>query len=119
MASTRNKNTQGNYNLEQVQKTVMRDWFVYPNAASGAAYNTKLPGFGFNHGKIGSSVLSNNSADIESYLFGINSTNLVTPQGPITPQLNSLDSISLFPKPDLIMPIPQVIPKYQRPFSHF
>lgn len=119
MAATRNKNTQCNYNLEQIQKGIMRDWFVYPNSSSGAAYDTKLPGYGFNHGKISSTVLSTNAADIESYLFGINSTNLVNPQAPVVPQLNTLDSVSLFPKPTTIMPIPQVIPKYQRPFSHF
>ena len=116
MAATRNKNTKGNYCLEQRQNTNSESWLLYTNGANGYAYDTKLPGTGLNPGQIPWSKLSKNAADIESFLFGINSTNLVNPQGPLTPELNCLQSSHLFKKQDIIMPVPSAISKNQRPF---
>ena len=118
MASTRNKNTPGNYCLEQRQNVAIESWELYTNGANGYAYDTKLPGNGLNPGQFPWSKLSHNPADIESFLFGINSTNLVKPEGPLTPELICLNSANLYKKPDIIMPVPLVIPKNQRPFQH-
>lgn len=80
MASTRNKNTIGNYNLQQRQYRDMERYELYPNSQYGTAYDTKLLSNGINPGQIPWNQLSENAVQVESFLFGINSTNLVQPQ---------------------------------------
>ena len=116
MASTRNKNTSGNYCLDQRQNTGIETWQLYKNGANGRAYNTKLAGNGLNPGQMPWSTLSHNPADIESFLFGINSTNLVNPAPCFQPELKKLKSANIFNKEPTIMPIPLVIEGNQRPF---
>lgn len=116
MASTRNKNTPGNYCLEQKQNIGIESWQLYKNGANGYAYDTRLPGNGLNPGQLPWYTLSNNPADIESFLLGINSTNLVNPAPPLTPELKCLQTANVFKTKQVIMPVPQAIPKYQRPF---
>jgi len=116
MASTRNKNTRGNYCLDQRQNTGSEAWQLYHNGANGYAYDTRLPGNGLNPGQLPWNTLSHNPADIESFLFGINSTNLVNPAPPLTPELKCLQTANIFKRPDIIMPVPLVVPKNQRPF---
>ena len=116
MASTRNKNTSGNYCLDQRQNTGIETWQLYKNGANGYAYDTKLPGNGLNPGQLPWDTLSHNAVDIETFLFGINSTNLVNPAPPLTPDLKSLQQANVFKSRPIIMPIPQAIPKHQRPF---
>ena len=116
MASTRNKNTPGNYCLDQKQNVGIETWQLYKNGANGDAYDTRLPGNGLNPGQLTFNSLSYNPADIESFLFGINSTNLVNPAGPLTPELKCLKTANVFESKPVIMPIPQAIPKNQRPF---
>ena len=45
-----------------------------------------------------------------------NSTNLVKPAGLLTPELKCLQTANVFESAPVIMPVPQAIPKYQRPF---
>jgi hypothetical protein len=116
MASTRNINTKGNYCLEQKQNSGINDWQLYTNGAGGIAYNTQLPGLGFNVAQIPRNKLSHNPEDIESFLFGINSTNLVNPTPDLTPEFKCLNTIDLFERRPVIMPVPQAISKSQRPF---
>ena len=116
MASTRNKNTPGNYCLDTKQNTQSESWKLYENGANGYAYTTNLAGNGLIQGPMPWNKLSNNAADIESFLFGINSTNLVNPAGPLVPQLKQLSEQDLYKKSNIIMPIPFVVPKEQRPF---
>ena len=115
MASTRNKNTPGNYCLDQRQYSQMMNWSLYEHSSHGQAYDTKLSGNGLNPGQMPWNTLSYNPADIESFLFGINSTNLVNPAAPLTPELKNLSSANLFKMPDTIMPNPLVVEKFQRP----
>ena len=61
-------------------------------------------------------AFSQNSVEIESALFGINSTNLVNPQKPVVPELKYLPSVSYFEKLPNFMPEPLVVEKNQRPF---
>jgi hypothetical protein len=61
-------------------------------------------------------TLSHNPADIESFLWGINSTNLVNPAPPLTPELKCLNTANVFKSKAVIMPVPQAISKYQRPY---
>ena len=116
MASTRNKNTPGNYCLDQRQNLGIETWQLYKNGANGYAYDTRLAGNGLNHGQLPWNTLSHNPADIESFLFGINSTNLVKPADTLKPELKCLNTANLFESIPIIMPVPQAIPKYQRPF---
>jgi len=116
MASTRNLNTPGNYNLEQKQYRDMETYTLYPNSQYGAAYNTMLPGNGVNPGQVPWNKLSNNAVQIESFLFGINSTNLVQPQGPLVPELKTLETANFFERIPVFIPEPLAVEKNQRPF---
>jgi hypothetical protein len=116
MASTRNKNTPGNYCLQQKQFSDSSKWSLYEYGACGQAYNTRLAGNGLNPGQLPWNTLSNNAADTESFLFGINSTNLVNPAPCFTPEIKCLKTANVFKMPDVIMPVPLVVPKDQRPF---
>ena len=116
MASTRNKNTQGNYCLEQKQYNQFTHYTMYPNSQYGCAYNTRLPGNGLLAGQIPGDKLSYNSADTESFLFGINSTNLVNPAPCFVPEIAKIDSVNMFDKKAVFMPEPLVIENNQRPF---
>ena len=116
MASTRNINTKGNYILEQREYRNMENYTLYQNSQYGAAYDTKLPGNGVNPAQIPWNQLSNNAADIESFLFGINSTNLVNPAGCLYPELKTLQTANFFEKEKVLMPEPMAVEKRQRPF---
>jgi len=116
MASTRNKNTPGNYCLEQREFKHSENYTLYPNSQYGAAYNTRLPGNGFNPAQIPWNKMSYNAPDIESFLLGINSTNLVNPAPCFVPELAQLNSVNIFEKGTIYMPEPLVIEKNQRPF---
>jgi hypothetical protein len=116
MASTRNKNTPGNYCQDQRQNTQIESWQLYINGANGFAHDTRLAGVGLNQGQMPWSTLSHNPVDIETFLFGIGSTNLVEPVKPLKPELKCLNTANLFKKQDIIMPIPLAVSKTQRPF---
>jgi hypothetical protein len=116
MASTRNKNTGSNYCLEQRMTTNSFEYLAYRNAASGAAYRPAIPCMGITPSQMSRDTFSRNSVDIESALFGINSTNLVEPQKPVVPELTQLPEVSFFGRMQLVMPDPLVIEKSQRPF---
>ena len=116
MASTRNRNTSGNYCLEQKQYQQSGGYTLYPNSQYGAAYNTRLAGNGLLPGQMPWNKLSYNAADTESFLFGINSTNLVNPAPTFVPEITKLDLVNIFDKGPVFMPEPLVIEKKQRPF---
>ena len=116
MASTRNRNTPGNYCLEQKEFKQFETYTLYPNSQYGAAYNTRLPGIGLMPAQIPWNKLSYNAADTESFLFGINSTNLVNPAPCFVPEITKLDSANIFDKGSVLMPEPLVMEKKQRPF---
>ena len=61
-------------------------------------------------------TLSHNPIDIESMLFGINSTNLVKPQKPIKPELKRVPTSKFFDRLPVHMPKPLVIENEQRPY---
>ena len=116
MASTRNINTPGNYNLEQRQFKESSSYTLFPNSQYGAAYNTRLPGNGLLPAQIPWNKLSYNAADTESFLFGINSTNLVNPAPCFIPEITQLNSANIFENGPVFIPEPLVIEKNQRPF---
>jgi hypothetical protein len=116
MASTRNINTPGNYNLEQREFKQSETYTLYPNSQYGAAYNTRLPGNGLLPAQIPWNKMSYNAPDIESFLLGINSTNLVNPAPCFVPELAQLNSANIYEKGPVFIPEPLVIEKNQRPF---
>ena len=69
MASTRNRNTPGNYSLEQREFKQSETYTLYPNSQYGAAYNTRMPGNGLLPAQIPWNKLSYNAADTESIFF--------------------------------------------------
>ena len=59
---------------------------------------------------------ANKNIEIETTLFGINSTNLVNPSVPAAPELKQLDFVPFFDRQQVILPEPLVIEADQRPF---
>ena len=116
MASTRNNNTPGNYCLQQSSYKDSLNYFEYKNAQQGCAYKNALPSLGITPSHMPREAFSKNSVQIESSLFGINSTNLVNPEKPILPKLIKLPEVSYFEKIQTFMPEPIVINNNQRPF---
>ena len=116
MASTRNRNTPGNYNLEQREYKQSEVYTLYPNSQYGAAYRNALPTVGIMPSHMPREAFSRNSVDIESALYGINSTNLVAPQTPVAPKLIQLPEVAYFERIPFILPNPLVVENKQRPF---
>jgi len=115
MASTRNKNTPGNYALEVKMDKDNQKYTLFPHSQYGEAYHTRLPGNGLLGAKLYMNKLSHNPIEIESFLFGINTTNLVNPAAPLVPDLKSLETTDIYKNKPVVMPIPLVIEK-SRPF---
>lgn len=70
---------------------------------------------GYNH-----HLLSNNTTDIESNLFGIGSTNLAKPKSSIfKPSINNRNTCSFFERPHLVLPNDLVVENNQRPTGPF
>jgi hypothetical protein len=116
MASTRNKNTPGNYCLEQRKFHQFEHYTLYKNSQYGEAYHTQFAGNGLNPAQIPWNQLSNNAADTESFLFGINATNLVKPAPIFVPEIKNHCSVNLYEKQPTIIPNPLIIEKNQRPY---
>ena len=66
-------------------------------------------------GGYNTNALSKNAADVESFLFGIGSTNLVAPLAPAEPQTNELKHHAFFQRNAVFMPDPLIIDRHQRP----
>jgi len=115
MTSTRNNNDRGNYQLEERGRQEQRLYSTFHNQGNGHAFTNHLAGDGLLGGKMGPLVLSRNFADIDSFLKGTGSTNLVTPMASIQPQLKELESLAIINKIPLIIPSPLRHIKDQRP----
>jgi hypothetical protein len=114
MASTRNKNTLGNYKLEVREDKKVLHYSL--NEEAGVSYSTHFPGAGLMPGQLPRQKLSGNPIDIESFLFGINATNLVVPGTCLVPEIKELKPVNIYKKPEnVIMPYPLVIDR-NRPF---
>ena len=73
-----------------------------------------LPGGYNNH------LLSNNTADIESNLFGIGATNLAKPKSyRFNPSINNRNNCKFFDRPAFVMPSNLVVDNNQRPSGPF
>jgi len=121
MASTSMKNLPGNYRQDQQEQHLNREYLVYKNKK--IPLNSALPDLGTNMGNMAGaythSILSNNTPDLESYLFGIGTSNLVKPFVKPRQDLNTLDNLPFFKKPGYCMPKPLVVENRQRPTGPF
>jgi hypothetical protein len=118
MASTRNINTPGNYCLENRTYKEAEKYTTYKYSQYGEAYNSQLPGLGLLPGQMSWNQLSNNPADIESFLFGINSTDLTKSQPTpcFTPSLKYLTSANIYTAPPVYLPEKLIVSTKNRPF---
>ena len=116
MASTRNNNAPGNYCIQQRGYNLALKYDLYKNSQYGTAYTPAIPCIGYTPSHMPRNTLSNNPVEIESALFGINSTNLVNGSTKVVPQLNNLPFVSFFDRPNILMPNPLIIEKEQRIF---
>jgi hypothetical protein len=115
MASTRNRNTRGDYFLEQ--KSYESQINYKSSILFGENKTTHLPGDSLLTGRIANTLLSHNAHDVESQLFGIGSTNLIYAKPDTVPYSKHLDSLTMMDsRVPLILPIPLVVQKGQRPY---
>jgi hypothetical protein len=116
MASTRTKNTNGNYCLQQRSYYNSQNYTTYKYSQYGEAYDTKLSGLGLLPGQIPNNNLSENYADIESFLFGIGSTNLLENKPCFIPKLKILETANIYKAEPTYLPEPLIVSKSNRPF---
>jgi hypothetical protein len=116
MTSTRNKNTKGDYVLEQKAYSLVEDYSLYQHSASGPSYKSAIPEIGYTPSKMSRDEFSSNAIDIESELRGIGTTNLVNSYSKVIPDYKTLHFKPFFRHIPLIMPKPLVIENNQRPF---
>jgi len=114
MASTRNINQPADYKQQQFAYRQAVDYIT--NKEYAFANPSYLAGDGLIQGHMPDTLLSGNPSDIESFLFGIGSTNLVKPQGPVTAELKRIPAASIMNKVPLIMPKDLVIENEQRQY---
>ena len=109
MASTRSRNTPGDYALEQ-HALAKQESFMDYNASSyyGVPAQSYFAGNGLVGMKAAHRNLSDNACDIESYLRGIGSTNLVAPQSDPVPAIKQMPSLNMADRLPLVMPAPFV-----------
>lgn len=112
MASTRNINDPENYKLEQ--HSLMKGRNYMPFKSYACPNETMFAGDGLIQGNIRNSQLSNNAVDVESFLYGINTSNLVNASAPVVPDIKQLKSLSIIDRIPVILPKPLVVEPGQR-----
>ena len=115
MASTRDKNSKGNYDLEQRSLQHIRNNLAFYNGPNGHAANVAFP-VHYNQGYMPPDNFSYNPTDIESTLLGIGANNLVNEKNPVYPQFKNLSTVSFFDQQKVIMPQQVKQDNTQRPF---
>ena len=117
MTSTRNKNMKAEYCTEIRQDRIAEGYILFNNSSSGIAHKTNFPDVTVLPGKRPRETLSKNAIDIESALFGINSTNLVNPAAPVKPQIKSQTNVTFVDPRLIFMPEDLILDQNQRPFN--
>ena len=116
MSSTTNKNTPGNYKLEQNVNNNINNHMTFINSAPAEAFTNHFAGDGLLMGKNAREHLCSNYCDIESQLRGIGSTNLINPKKEVLPELKYVQSLSISDRLPMITPEPFKLDKDQRYF---
>ena len=107
MASTRNKNSIGDYQHEIRSYTNASNYMTYEQA--GKAPTNHFAGDGLLMGRMAAENLSSNACDIESQLFGIGSTNLVNPQKQTQPKFHDVKSLNMIDRLPMVIPEPLLL----------
>jgi hypothetical protein len=116
MASTRNKNTSLDYDLERKMNQNMHQHNLYIHSSNGRPITECMPTLGYIPSHMSRDALANNPIDIESSLYGIGASNLVKPCEPINPRLRPIDFKEYFERPkEVVMPYPLIFDKNKRP----
>lgn len=113
MASTRNRNWQGNYDLEQNSNHSIVNTNTYKHY--GLAYTNHFASDGLLMGRMAPTSLAYNATDIESQLRGICSTNLTGDSFKVEPDFKHMESLSIIDRIPVILPEPLRIDHNQRP----
>jgi hypothetical protein len=116
MASTRNNNTPGNYEQQQIGIAKQYDNRMYTHSSNGQPASIHFAGDGLIHGRMPARDLASNGCDIESFLFGIGSTNLVNPLSPVVPDIHSLKSLHVIDRIPMALPKDLQVEAKQRPY---
>ena len=103
----------GEYCLQQVSYKQGENYNTFKEKRTNPT--NLLPCAGIRPGQIPGNVLSKNSTDIESFLLGINSTNLIRPRPNFTAKINCLQSLSFYERLQPYIPEPLIIENCQRP----
>ena len=114
MASTRNRNTTGDYELEK-KRYEQQCRYSNGEKSFGLPVQSYFPGHGLMPANICRNELTHNACDVESQLFGIGANNLVTPQAKIEPQYKKLKNLDICDKPKQIVMDYKPFNKDQRP----
>lgn len=120
MASTNNKNTPGDYQLEQ---RAFNKHCEYNISAECRPSTVNFAGNGLLAGPVPSMELSYQTTDIDSYLRGIGSSNLVNPvvYGGLDPEnmkhppVKNIASLNLFHNTPVYIPSPLKMEPNRRP----
>lgn len=114
MASTRNRNTPGDYKMEKGAYEKTCNYNTYETyGVPSASY---FPGNGLTCAKMARTELAHNSCDIESSLFGIGSANMETPQPRVIPNIIRPKTLHIADRIQMFMPQPlDVDTTIQRP----
>ena len=113
MASSRNRNTAGDYEMEQAKYNNGSAYLSYVHF--GQPVQSYHPGNGLMPAKTCRNELASNACDIESQLLGIGANNLVTPTQKVTPQLKTKQCLDVCSRKPLFVKEPVVFNKNQRP----
>lgn len=115
------KNSPGLYLMQQ-QEMKKQTNYLFNNIAQ-VPYHSKIPELGVNVGNMRggfyNNILSENSSDIESTLFGIRQRDLTKPKENKTYILKKLDTQEFFKTPRVFVPEPLVVQRNQRPIGPF
>jgi hypothetical protein len=115
MASTRNKNMRNEYALEQQMNRHLTQYNVYKNSAQGTPWETHIPDVGWMPSNVSRETFATNAVDVESMLRGTGESNLVNPKPQTVPQKVEVPYKSFFDRPEVVLPDPLVVERFQRP----
>ena len=114
MSSTRNRNSASDYILEQRQ--YRKGFQYYTNLASVESSNTLLPGNGLLAGRIAATNFAFNNVDIESQLYGIGSSNMVSAKPIVKMDAKNIKSLNIADRIKTFVPRDFVFEGGQRPY---
>jgi hypothetical protein len=111
---TRKKHVKNDYLVDQQFNEDVISYSLYRGYHEN--HVTCHPGDGLMCAKMTHHQLSENPTDVESNLFGIGSSNMVTKILHEVPKIKPLKSYSVYDKPKTVVPVPLMVKLGERPF---